>query len=212
MKASLLHFGRGRLAATTLLVLALSAAPSLGQDQWRQTAQVIVPVEEGLVTRALLDSAVSMIESQDVSIQQAPQASSSSLGEIEKALSEEGLATSSATHVFVTYQFSLSSGTFSQELRDLHFIFRPEGEEEDIPILYLDLQDEQFREELLVERGTRPASNEAAFVPFRQQVRFHGLQDHLTVVRVGGQIIRDSGRAAAEKKRILKVVRNLAYS
>lgn len=205
--------GRGCIIAMSLLIFALSASPSAAQDQWRQTVQVIVPVEEGTATRAMLDSAVSVMQNQGISVRQAPQTSPTSFKEIRETLSEDGLAASSATHVFITYRFALSSGTFDKEILDLHFIFRPEGrEEEDIPILYLDLREEQLHEKLLIKRGTRLASNEATFLPFRQQVGFNNLRDQLTVVQVGNQIIRGTDRAAAEKERILKIIRDLTYN
>jgi hypothetical protein len=203
----------GHITAMSLLLLVLSASPSAGQDQWRQTVQAIVPVTEETVARALLDSVVSVVQNQDIPVQQAPQASSTSFKAIKDTLSEEGLAASSATHMFITYRFSLSSSTFNEEILDLYYIFRPEGqEEEDIPILYLDLRKGQLYENLLIERGTRLTSNEATFLPFKQQVGFNNLRDQLAVVRVGSRTIRGTDRAAAEKERILKIIRDLTYN
>ncbi|MCS3672733.1 hypothetical protein GGP66_000137 [Salinibacter ruber] len=203
----------GHITAMSLLLLVLSASPSAGQDQWRQTVQTIVPVKEKTIARALLDSVVSVVQNQDIPVQQAPQASSTSFKAIEDTLSEEGLAASSATHMFITYRFSLSSSTFNEKILDLYYIFRPEGQGgEDIPILYLDLREGRLYESLLIERGTRLTSNEATFLPFKQQVGFNDLRDQLAVVRVGNRTIRDTARAAAEKKRILEVIRNLTYN
>lgn len=115
--------------------------------------------------------------------------------------------------MFITHRFALSSGTFNEEILGLYFIFRPEGQEgEDIPVLYLDLREEQLYEELLIERGTRLASNEATFLPFKQQVGFNNFRDQLTVVQVGDRSIRDRNRAAAEKERILKIIQDLTYN
>jgi hypothetical protein len=201
----------GHITAMGLLLLVLSASPSAGQDQWRQTVQTIVPVEEETVARALLDSVVSVVQNQDIPVQKAPRASSTSFKAIKDTLSEEGLAASSATHMFITYRFSLSSSTFNEKILDLYYIFRPEGQGEDIPILYLDLREGRLYENLLIERGTRLTSNEATFLPFKQQVGFNDLRDQLAVVRVGNRTIRDTARAAAEKKRILEVIRDLTY-
>lgn len=206
------HIGAGHLAVTSLLVLVLSVAPSAAQDQWRQTAQVIAPVEEGTVTRALLDSVVSVVEREGFRISSSPQGARVSVSERRDSLSSKGLALSSATHVFITYRFSLSSSTLDQEIRDLYFIFRPAGQEEDIPILHVDLQEGAMYEELLIERGTRLAANESAFVPFRRQLSFHNLRSRVTVVKVGDEIIRDPDRAAAEKERLLDITRELTYN
>lgn len=203
----------GRLLALSLAVLLVPVSKSVGQAQWQQTVQVIAPVEEGSLTQVLMDSVVTTVETQNFSAQTSPESDTMSLSAIREALSAEGLALRSATHVFITYRFRLTRSELQRDILDLYFIYRPPAQqEEDISVLYLDLSQDDLYEELLVERGTTLPSNEAAFLPFKQQIGFHNLRDVTTVVQVGDQIIRDPEQAAAEKKRILDITQNLTYS
>lgn len=208
-----IYLGKGaQLAALSLVVLLMLVSESVGQTEWQRTVQVITPVEDGKVARPLLDSAAAVVGSQNIPVQRSPQSDPTALQSIREEISEEGLALTSATHVFVTYRFRLSSGNLQREILNLYYIYRPTAQqEEDIPILYLDLSKENLYEELLVERGTTLSSNEAAFLPFGQQIGFHALRDVMTVVQVGDQIIRDPERAASEKKKLLGTLQNLAY-
>jgi hypothetical protein len=175
--------------------------------------KVIAPVQEGLVTRALTDSVVAMAEAQELQVRRRPESDTTvPLSEIKEALSEEGLALTSATHVFVTYRFVLRSSALERDIRDLHFIYRPSAEQgEDIPILYLNLTENDLHRRLLVEKGLPSSVNEVAFHPFEERVAFHSLQDTARVVQVGDEIIRDSERAAAEKQQIMDTIRRLTY-
>ena len=53
-------------------------------------------------------------------------------------------------------------------------------------------------------------ANEAAFEPFYDQLTFHQLENS-TVVAIGGRVIRDPDRAAAERERLLATVRRFIY-
>jgi hypothetical protein len=202
-----------RLAVLSLAMLVLPISESAGQAQWQKTVKVIAPVEKGIVTRALTDSVLAMVEAQDKRFRRAPQSDTTvTLTAIEDVLSEEGLALTSATHVFITYRFTQKSGRLQRDILDLHFIYRPSAEQgEDIPILYLDLTKDGLYRKLLVEQGIPVRINEAAFRSFEEQIAFHNLQDTATVVQVGNRIIRDAAQAASTKKRIMKIVRKLTY-
>ncbi|PSQ90761.1 MAG: hypothetical protein BRD43_01290 [Bacteroidetes bacterium QS_4_64_154] len=143
-----------RLAALSLVLLLVPTAESAGQAEWQRTVEVIVPVEEELVTRPLTDSIVAMIEAQALSPKRTPQSdTTATLEEIEASLSGEGLALTSATHVFITYRFTQSNGRLRRRILDLHFIYRPSAEQgEDIPILYLDLSEDDLHQQLLTTR------------------------------------------------------------
>jgi hypothetical protein len=215
-----MHFGLSfkqllspRLAALSLVLLLLPTAESAGQAEWQRTVEVIVPVEEELVTRPLTDSIVAMIEAQALSPKRTPQSdTTATLEEIEAALSGEGLALTSATHVFITYRFTQKSSRLRRDILDLHFIYRPSAEQgEDIPILYLDLSKNNLHQRLLVEKGTPVRINEAAFRSFEDQVRFSELQEEATVVRVGDRVLRDAEKAATAKQQILRTIQNLTY-
>ena len=166
-----MHFGLSfkqllspRLAALSLVLLLVPTAESAGQAEWQRTVEVIVPVEEELVTRPLTDSIVAMIEAQALSPKRTPQSdTTATLEEIEASLSGEGLALTSATHVFITYRFTQNNGRLRRRILDLHFIYRPSAEQgEDIPILYLDLSKNNLHQRLLVEKGTPVRVNEVA--------------------------------------------------
>lgn len=215
-----MHFGLSfkqllspRLAALSLVLLLVPTAESAGQAEWQRTVEVIVPVEEELVTRPLTDSIVAMIEAQALSPKRTPQSdTTATLEEIEAALSGEGLALTSATHVFITYRFTQKSSRLRRDILDLHFIYRPSAEQgEDIPILYLDLSKNNLHQRLLVEKGTPVRINEAAFRSFEDQVRFSELQEEATVVRVGDRVLRDAEKAATAKQQILRTIQNLTY-
>ena len=215
-----MHFGLSfkqllspRLAALSLVLLLVPTAKSAGQAEWQRTVEVIVPVEEELVTRPLTDSIVAMIEAQALSPKRTPQSdTTATLEEIEAALSGEGLALTSATHVFITYRFTQKSSRLRRDILDLHFIYRPSAEQgEDIPILYLDLSKNNLHQRLLVEKGTPVRINEAAFRSFEDQVRFSELQEEATVVRVGDRVLRDAEKAATAKRQILRTIQNLTY-
>lgn len=202
-----------RLAVLSLMLLVFPTLESAGQAQWQKTVKVIAPVEQGIVTRALTDSALALVEAQDRRVRRAPQSDTTvTLPTIEEALSKEGLAPTSATHVFITYRFTYSEGRLHRDILNLHFIYRPSAEQgEDIPILYLDLTKDGLYRTLLVEKGTPVHINEAAFRSFEEQIVFHSLKDTATVVQVGNRVIRDAEQAASEKKRIMKTVRRLVY-
>jgi len=201
------------LAVLGVLILFLPIQESAAQVRWQRTVKVIAPVQEGLVTRALTDSVVAMAEAQELQVRRRPESDTTvPLSEIKEALSKEGLALTSATHVFVTYRFVLRSSALERDIRDLHFIYRPAAEQgEDIPILYLDLTKDDLYQRLLVEKGLPSSVNEVAFHPFEERVAFHSLQDTAQVVQVGDEIIRDSERAATEKQQIMDTIRRLTY-
>lgn len=174
-----------------------------------------MPVEESRTMRALADSAVAMAEAGTLPIRRSPQQpdTSASLSEVQAALSVEGLALTSATHVFITYRFRLKGSSLQRDIRDLHFIYRPTTEQgEDIPILYLDLSENDLYNDLLVQKGLPSPVNEAVFYPFADRISFQKLRDEATVVQVGDQIIRDPQQAAAEKEKILRTIRKLTYN
>lgn len=206
--------GRVRLIILGVAVLLAPVSESAAQAEWQRTVKVIAPIEDGLVTRALTDSVVEMAETQNMELRRTPQSDTTTTPEkIKAALSEEGLALTSATHAFITYRFTQKSGQLHRNILDLHFIYRPTGEQgEDIPILYLDLSEEDLYRQLLVKKGTPSPVNEVAFRPFEEQISLYSLRDTARVVQVGNQIIREPERAAAEKRQIMATIRKLTYN
>ena len=204
--------GRVRLVLVVAMLL-VPVSECVAQAEWQRTVKVIAPVEEGTVTRALTDSVVAMAETQDLQLRRTPQSNTTaSLEGIKSALSEDGLALTSATDVFITYRFTLKGSRLQRDILDLHFIYRPSAEQgEDIPILYVDLTENDLYQRLIVEKGLPSSINEVAFHSFEEQVAFHNLLDSATVVQVGNDIIRDPEQAASEKRQIAGTIRELTY-
>lgn len=202
------------MRALVLGMLCTLFGPREAQSQaaWRQTVQVIAPVETEEVPGILLDTLTTALERQNAPVRRSPDAAVTTFASVQRQLEQEGLGVASATHVFVTYRFHMTSAGTQYKILDLHFIFRSPGVgEEDIPILYVDLTDPETYHRLLVESGTTLPYNEAAFLQFRKQMSFHSLRDVVRVVQVGEHIIRDQKLAAAEKQRILTITTQFTY-
>ncbi len=196
-------------------VLGLACAwPRTGHAQaaWRQTVQVIAPVETEEVTGILLDTLATALEKQDMPVRKEPNGPVTTYGTLLRQLAQDGLDVTSATHVFITYRFHMTSAGTRYKILDLHFIFRPPtADGTDIPILCVDLTDPEVYQRFLVEGGTTLPYNEAAFLQFREKMSFHSLRDAVRVVQVGDHIIRDEKLAVAEKQRILKITTRFTY-
>lgn len=198
--------------AVSLSCAALTPPTSHAQAAWRQTVQVIAPVETEAVTGTLLDTLATALEQQDAPVRKSPDAPVTTFGAVQRDLAQEGLDVTSATHVFITYHFRMTSAGTRYKIQDLYFIFRPPGAgDTDIPVLYVDLTEPETYERILVESGTTFPYNEAAFLQFRDQVSFHTLRDMIRVVQVGEHIIRNPKLAAAEKQRILTITTQFTY-
>ncbi len=59
--------------------------------------------------------------------------------------------------------------------------------------------------------GTASRLNEAAIIPFREQLTFHKLPESL-VVSIGGRVIRDSTEAISEKNHLLSTIRRFVFN
>lgn len=204
----------GRFLALLLAALLLPISESAAQTEWQRTVKVIAPVEEVPVIGALTDTVVTMAEANKIPIRRTPASdTTSSLEKIEEELSKEGLALTSATHVFITYRFKLFGGTLRREIRNLHFIYRPTAQQgEDISIFYVDLTKNNLYHELLVDKGTPSPVNEVVYHPFAEQISLQNLKENVTVVQVGNQILRDSDRATTVKAQILQTIERLTYN
>ena len=200
----------GALAALALVVL--SAAPAQAQSRWLKTIEVITPVNEDLITSALLDTLVTVIDRNDIAVKRSPEdEAETSLEELDNQILDEGLDYSSATHVFITYQYEATQLGLDTNILSMYFIFRPfEGNENDIPILYLDATHPSVRN-TLISNGTQLRVNEAAFLPFWDQLMINKLPSESQLVAVGGEIIRDPAEAEQEKAQLLNTIRQFMY-
>ena len=192
-----------------MVLVAVSLGPGLVQAQtrWLQNVELITPVREQLVTGALLDTLADVILRYDVILKRSPEdADTLSYNALESELWTKGLDFTSATHLFVGYRLEANQRRFSAVITHLYFIYRPpEIVGIDEPIFYLDAT-QSIIQHVLNNSGTASRFNEAAIIPFREQLTFHKLPESL-LVSISGRAIRDSTEAVSEKNRLLATIR-----
>lgn len=201
------------LSALVMMALCVLAIPVQAQSRWLKTVEVITPVSDEQITGPLLDSLVTVASRNDIPVKRSPEDEEEiSMQQLDNQLLDEGLDYSSATHVFVTYQYEASQLGLTTNILDMYFIFRPAGgfDENDIPILYLDATHPSIRN-TLISSGTQLRVNEAAFLPFWDQLMINKLPQESQVVAEGGEIIRDSEEAKAVKAQLLATIRKFMY-
>jgi len=191
--------------------LCVAAGSSSAQSRWQQTVQAITPVVQDEITGALLDSLIEVTGRTGVPVRRSPDDSAEhTIRELSDLLLDEGLDVTSANQVFITYKYEADPRSFSSEIVELYFIYRPvEYEDADTPIAIVDATNPIVRN-MLVANGTRLEANEAVFEPFWDQLRLHQLENG-TIVKVGGKILRDEAEAAREKERLLKIIQQFLY-
>lgn len=201
-----------RLFACILFASALvfGADASHAQTRWLQTVQVIAPVDDYNVTGVFRDSLLQVVRRGGVELHREPDTPARSYRALEDELLGEGLDFTSANRVFLTYRLEASQRGFVSQIEDIYFIYRPEGVDDvDMPIFHVSGEDPAVRR-LILGSGTQMLANEAAFVPFYDQLTFHQLEES-TVISVGGRLIRDPEHAARERERLLATVRRFMY-
>lgn len=210
----LLPFVRRFFSVVLLALVASGLRPGLVQAQtrWLQNVELIAPVEEHHVTRALLDSLTYVIQDDDIALKNTPEDSDTmSYTDLENVLWDKGLDFSSATHLFIGYRLEANQRRFNSAITHLFFIFRPpEVDGLDEPILYVDATQPAIQR-ILNNSGTASPLNEAAIVPFREQLTFHKLPES-TLVSVGGRVIRDTNEANAERNRLMATIRRFVFN
>lgn len=191
--------------------LAVLPGEAQAQSRWLQNVELVTPVRDGYVTRALLDTLTYALLDSPEPVRRTPDdATAIPFHALEESLFDDGLDFSSATNLFVGYKLEANQRRFSSNITHLYFIYRPEdGEGLDIPILYLNGTN-PIVQRILETSGTPSRLNEAAIHPFIDQMTFHKLPEG-TVVSVGGRIIRDPAEAAAEKERLLSTIRRFLF-
>ena len=194
------------------LLVALCAVPAQAQSRWLRTVEVVTPVSQDEITGALLDTLVTVVQKNDIGVKRSPEdEAETTLEALDNQILNEGLDYSSATHVFITYQYEATQLGLDTDILSMYFIFRPDqANENDIPILYLDTTHPSIRN-ALVSNGTQLRVNEAAFLPFWDQLMLNKLPNESQIVAVGGQIIRDPEEAELEKVQLLNTIRQFMY-
>ena len=189
----MLPFRASALAASLVLLLALTALPAPAQE-WRQEIQIITPVAFGDPTHVLLDSlAAAFAQSPDRPVQRAPDAATTSYADLREALYADGIDLQSASHAFLRYRFDLAeegSGVV-ETLQSVTFIFRLDESRADVPILHLDTRS-PIVSSLLTESGLASTVNMKSITPFRTLVAYPYLNTHqeTALVEFGGKTVR----------------------
>ncbi len=112
----------------------------------RQTAQVLVPIEDRSV-RIFVDELTRGLSRRDslqdsLTVRRGPAQPKQPLSELRTELiNEEGIVLSAASHVRIDYEFRKTERGFEEKIQAIHFFYRLESEnKEDIPLLYVDGQ------------------------------------------------------------------------
>ena len=193
--------------------LLLSVAPTAeAQGRWRQTVEIIAPVEDDGVTKALLDSLISTLRAKDIPVAREREkgATKMSMGALENQLYNQGLDISSANQVFLTYTLAGDQRGFSSEISEMYFIYRPmEYDDVDEPIMYVDATDPAVQS-MLINSGTVNPMNQEAVRPFNDQMMVHQL-DKSVVTRFGDRIIRDEKDARKTRRDLLATIARFIY-
>jgi hypothetical protein len=201
----------GYVILAFLLVSGLSPHEARAQSRWLQNVELITPMQQGSTAETLLDTLFYVIQDEPVALKRSPEdATTVDFETLENTLLDEGLDFTSANHLFIGYRLEANQRRFNSEITHLYFIYRSEEADAiDIPIFYLDATQPAIQS-TLVNSGTPLALNEAAFLPFSEQLTFHKVPES-TIVSVGGRVIRDPAEAAAEKKRLLDIIRRFLF-
>lgn len=201
----------GYVILVLLLVAGLTPPEARAQSRWLQNVELITPLQQGSTATTLLDTLFYVIQDHPVKLKRSPEdATPVDFVTLENTLLDEGLDFTSANHLFIGYRLEANQRRFNSQITHLYFIYRPEDADAiDIPIFYLDATQEAIQH-TLVNSGTPLSLNEAAFLPFAEQLTFHKVPES-TIVSVGGRVIRDPQEAAAEKKRLLDIIRRFLF-
>jgi len=196
-----------------LLVAALMGLPQTATGQvWLQTARLVAPVEQGPV-RTLLDSVTTIMERRGLRARRSPEPDTGrTVAALQRQLiDDDGVGIRSANHVFVDYRFALDGGsTFRQQITSLHFVVRPGPTQADVPILYLDPQ-QDWVQELLRNKGTSLPTNAAALIPVRRPLGFADIarRDETQIVEISGETVREGFQE--KKEALIRKVEGLIY-
>ena len=201
----------GYVILVFLLVSGLLPTETRAQSRWLQNVELITPLQQGSTAETLLDTLFYVIQDNPVKLKRSPEDNTTvDFAALENTLLDEGLDFTSASHLFIGYRLEANQRRFNSEITHLYFIYRPENADAiDIPVFYLDATQPAIQNTLL-NSGTPLALNEAAYLPFAEQLTFHKVPES-TIVSVGGRVIRDPQEAAAEKKRLLDIIRRFLY-
>lgn len=207
---------RFRIAvAAVLAVIMLSTCVLDAEAQrWRKRAQIIVPVDPQTPTIALLDSLVDHIEQNDsLRVRLSPDDPQKyTAQEISDLLLEEGLGVTSASHVFISYQFDLNRQGFKEQITNMYFVYRSGATsgEDDIPIMYVNARKSDWFTRLISQKGTTGA-HLMDLRTFRDQLAFARVVRNMDaqIVRIGGEPVREG--FDRKKRQLVNEITTLTY-
>jgi hypothetical protein len=200
------------LAAFSVGLLASTAPSAEAQGRWRQTVEIIAPVEDEGVTKTLLDSLVVLLQKGDIPVQLEREegAETMSFSALENRLYNRGLDVTSANQVFLTYTMRGDQRGFESKITEMYFIYRPmEYDDVDEPILYVDATNPAVQQ-MMLNSGTVSPMNQEAFTPFNEQMMVHQLHDSV-VTRYGDDIVRDEREAKRLRRDLLATISRFVY-
>lgn len=199
----------GLLALLAASLLLLNPQTTDAQT-WRRTARFATPVANGPF-HTFLDTLVHVVERTERRVWRSPsQEERLPVSALQEQLIEEhGMGVTGANQLLISYSFEIGDrGRLERDIDGLYFLFRPKPSRPDIPVLYLDAQQE-WVQDLMRRKGTLPPTNESGLVPFRQHLQFgHVAQmDAAQVVQIGNEPVRDgfAGKKEALFQRILRL-------
>jgi hypothetical protein len=205
---------KSALILVCLIGVSLASPAEAEAQRWLQTSQLIVPVENDAPTRALLDTLVQVIERKDsLMVRRSPESTEQmSLSDLRNQLiSGPGIGLSSASHVFIDYEFMIGNRGFEENIKAFQFLFRPPGQgQEDVQMLHVDAS-QSWVEEILKNKGTTLRTNQAALKTFSDQLAFARMQDNegAQVVEIAGQAVREGFEA--KKRKLVEKITRLTY-
>ncbi len=199
------------LFALLLAALVLIWPQNASGQIWLQTARVLTPIEDG--PRAFLDSLVNVMDKEDVMVKRSPDAKEPvKISELRNTLiDEEGIGLESANYAFIDYRFTIGNGgNFEQEVRRIHFVFRPGPQQNDVSVMYLNAR-KPWVKKVIHQKGTALQTNEAALIPFYRHLGFANIarQEESQVVEIGGETVRTE--FDERKEALIRKVEELMY-
>jgi len=138
---------------------------------------------------------VNVMERKEVMVKRSPDATKKmTISELRNALiDEQGIGLGSANHAFIGYRFTIDSGSkFRQKIAHIHFVFRPDPQQSDISVMYVNTQ-EPWVKKIINQKGTSLRTNEAALIPFQRRLGFANIarKEESQVVEIGGRTVRE---------------------
>lgn len=199
----------------TLTLLALGClgmgAPDATAQRWLQTSQLLSEITQDAPTRAFLDTLVQVMDRESVTVKRTADANQArSIADLRTELiNEKGIGLTSANWVFINYQFQIQNRGFEEEIQSFQFVYRPPGgTKEDIQMLYVDAS-KPWVQNVLQNKGTPLARNEAGTALFVNQLTFARLQKRGKIVEISGKTVREGFEQ--KKRKLVQKIQRLTY-